>query len=67
MSEYDLHSMLLAHLINIVGVIAEGKKVKKFDPIPAPRTAADRRLSTQSLEAAKSLISMLTPHARIDP
>lgn len=66
-SEYNLQSMLLANLVNLVGVIAEGKKIGRFEPVPAPRTVHDRIEAEEVLTSANSLIAQLTPHALINP
>lgn len=64
-SEYDLHATLLAHLTDLVGAIAQGFKViKKYQPIPEPRTAQAVVQVEQSLDQAEFLISQLTPHAK---
>ncbi len=63
-SEYDLHASLLAQLIDTVGVIAEGLKIiKKYQPLPGPRTAQAVAEAEQSLDMAVFLIKQLTPHA----
>lgn len=56
--------MLLANLTNIVGAMAENSRaIKKFEPIPAPRTAEGRVEAEESLKLTMSLIAQLTPYA----
>lgn len=62
-SEYDLHALLLAQLTDLVGQMAKSfKAVKKYNPIPSPKTAIDQVELEQSMAQADFLIGQLTPH-----
>jgi|GEM_PF-6503221 len=60
-SELDLHAYLLMQLVNLTGTIASDRRLKKFTPLPGPRTAHERADAALEAGNISHLLGALTP------
>lgn len=58
-SEFTLEALLLIELRDLIGVVAQGKQLKRLPPFPRPKTAAKAVQMQRTLADAEDIIGQL--------